>query len=64
MTLPEDADQMIKACDKYGAKLFVVKQNRYNLPVVKLRQEFEAGAFWPACDGDGKGAVVPYSRLL
>ena len=27
----EDADNMIKECDKYGVKLFVVKQNRFNL---------------------------------
>ncbi len=44
MTL-EDADRMIKACDKNGAKLFVVKQNRYNLPVVKMREALEQGRF-------------------
>ncbi len=32
-----DADRMIKACDFHGSKLFVVKQNRFNVPVVKLR---------------------------
>ena len=26
-----DADSMIEACDKHGVKLFVVKQNRFNL---------------------------------
>ena len=33
LTLP-DADAMIAACDEAGVRLFVVKQNRYNLPVV------------------------------
>ena len=32
----EDADAMIQACDQNGGKLFVVKQNRFNVPVVKL----------------------------
>ena len=41
----DDADEMIRACDSVGIKLFVVKQNRYNLPVKKLRQAFEAGRF-------------------
>ncbi len=43
--LLDDADQMIRACDQAGVKLFVVKQNRYNLPVMKLRQALEAGRF-------------------
>ena len=33
-----DADRMIKACDEAGIRLFVVKQNRFNLPVVKLTE--------------------------
>lgn len=33
----DDADKMIEACDINGVKLFVVKQNRYNKPVQKLR---------------------------
>jgi len=41
----EDADQLIETCDKYGARLFVVKQNRYNPPVVLLRRAWEKGAF-------------------
>jgi len=41
----DDADDMIQACDKAGAKLFVVKQNRFNVPVVKLREAFEQGRF-------------------
>ncbi len=39
------AQEMIKACDLAGIKLFVVKQNRYNLPVVKLRQALDANRF-------------------
>lgn len=41
----DDADAMIKACDEAGVKLFVVKQNRFNVPVVKTREALEAGRF-------------------
>ena len=41
----DDADAMIRACDASGVKLFVVKQNRYNLPVVKLHEALDAGRF-------------------
>ena len=41
----DDADGMIKACDAAGVKLFVVKQNRYNLPVKKLREAIDEGRF-------------------
>lgn len=41
----DDADAMIRACDKAGVKLFVVKQNRFNVPVMKARQALEAGRF-------------------
>jgi predicted dehydrogenase len=41
----EDADEMIMACDRAGVRLFVVKQNRYNLPVQRLRKALEAGRF-------------------
>ena len=41
----DDADEMIRTCDEAGVKLFVVKQNRYNLPVMKLRESLEAGDF-------------------
>lgn len=40
-----DADSMIEACDKHGVKLFVVKQNRFNVPVVQLRNAIEKGRF-------------------
>lgn len=41
----QDADRMIEACDRAGVKLFVVKQNRLNLPVKKLREAVEADRF-------------------
>ena len=41
----DDADSMINACDQAGVKLFVVKQNRYNLPVLKLREAMDEGRF-------------------
>jgi UDP-N-acetyl-2-amino-2-deoxyglucuronate dehydrogenase len=41
----EDADAMIAACDAAGVKLFVVKQNRFNVPVVKLREAVEQKRF-------------------
>jgi len=41
----DDADDMIRACDAAGVKLFVVKQNRYNYPVQKLREALEQGRF-------------------
>lgn len=41
----DDADEMIRACDRHGVRLFVVKQNRFNLPVVKLREALERGRF-------------------
>lgn len=41
----DDADEMIRVCDAAGIKLFVVKQNRFNVPVIKLREALEAGRF-------------------
>ena len=41
----EDADAMIAACDTAGVKLFVVKQNRFNVPVVKLREAIQQKRF-------------------
>ncbi|MFC1510849.1 Gfo/Idh/MocA family protein [Candidatus Margulisiibacteriota bacterium] len=40
-----DADDMIEACRQNGVKLFVVKQNRYNLPILKLREMIEEQRF-------------------
>ena len=39
----ESADAMIRACDQNGVRLFVVKQNRFNVPVQKLKQAVDAG---------------------
>jgi predicted dehydrogenase len=36
---------MIQACDDNGIKLFVVKQNRFNVPVQKLREALDQGRF-------------------
>ena len=41
----DDADAMIRVCDLAGIKLFVVKQNRFNVPVVQLRKALEQGRF-------------------
>ena len=41
----DDADAMIRACDTHNCKLFVIKQNRFNLPVIKLREALESGRF-------------------
>lgn len=41
----EDADAMISACDAAAVKLFVVKQNRFNVPVIKAREALDAGRF-------------------
>ncbi len=40
-----DADAMIEVCNQYNCRLFVVKQNRFNLPVQRLRSEIEKGRF-------------------
>jgi len=41
----DDADDMIMACEKNECKLFVIKQNRFNVPVVKLREALDDGRF-------------------
>lgn len=41
----DDADAMIQTCDAAGIKLFVVKQNRFNVPVLKLREALEKNRF-------------------
>ncbi len=41
----DDADAMIRACDRAMIKLFVIKQNRFNVPVMKLRDALEQGRF-------------------
>lgn len=47
----DDADAMIRSCDLAGVKLFVVKQNRYNLPVQKLREAIIQKRFGKLCLG-------------
>ena len=46
----QDADAMIRACDAAAVKLFVVKQNRFNV--------------WTLDPGDGESALVSRSSLL
>lgn len=41
----DDADRMIDACAASGSRLFVVKQNRFNVPVLKLRDALDSGRF-------------------
>jgi UDP-N-acetyl-2-amino-2-deoxyglucuronate dehydrogenase len=41
----EDTENMIYACDANNIKLFVIKQNRFNVPVVKLREALDSGRF-------------------
>ena len=40
-----DADAMIRECDAAGVGLYVVKQNRFNVPVLKAREALDAGRF-------------------
>lgn len=41
----DDAREMIDKCELVGTNLFVVKQNRYNLPIVKTKEIFENKSF-------------------
>ncbi len=41
----DDADAMIHACSENNCKLFIVKQNRFNYPVVELRRAIESRRF-------------------
>ena len=36
---------MIRACDEAGIRLFVIKQNRFNVPVQKAREALDNGRF-------------------
>lgn len=40
-----DSDAMIESCHRNGVRLFVVKQNRFNIPVVKAREALDMGRF-------------------
>jgi UDP-N-acetyl-2-amino-2-deoxyglucuronate dehydrogenase len=41
----DDVNCMIKACETNFCKIFVVKQNRFNVPVQKLREALEKNRF-------------------
>jgi UDP-N-acetyl-2-amino-2-deoxyglucuronate dehydrogenase len=41
----DEADDIIRECDRHRVKIFVVHQNRYNLPVIKAREAFAQGRF-------------------
>jgi UDP-N-acetyl-2-amino-2-deoxyglucuronate dehydrogenase len=40
-----EADELIKACDEHGVKLFVVKQNRLNTTMQMLKKAIDKGRF-------------------
>lgn len=42
---PDDATAMITACQRHRVLMFVVKQNRLNVPVIKMREALERGRF-------------------
>ena len=41
----DHADDMILECEKFGNRLFIVKQNRFNLPVLKLKDAIDSQRF-------------------
>ena len=41
----KDAKKMIAACEINNVKLFVIKQNRFNLPIIKLKEAMDEGRF-------------------
>lgn len=41
----DHVDQILAACDTRGIKTFVVKQNRFNPPIRKLKESLELGRF-------------------
>ena len=40
-----DAKTMVDTCKKVGVKLFIIKQNRYNLPIIKLKEALDNKKF-------------------
>ena len=40
-----EADEIIEICDHFDVKLFVVKQNRFNKPIIELRKAIDGGRF-------------------
>ena len=59
-----DADKMISTCKNNNVKLFVVKQNRFNLPVIKLKEALENNRFGKLNIGTVRGKMVKKSGLL
>ncbi len=41
----DQIDQILERCDQRGLKIFVVKQNRFNPPIQKLREAIDKGRF-------------------
>ncbi len=41
----DDANRMIDTCGRHGVGLFVVQQNHYNRPIVRLREAIGRGRF-------------------
>jgi len=41
----DQIDEILSLCDKKGLKIFVVKQNRFNPPILKLKQAIDQGRF-------------------
>jgi len=39
------ADKMIEECKKHNVRLFVIKQNRYNPPIKRLKEAIDKGRF-------------------
>ncbi len=40
-----EADEIIRKCDQFGVKMYVVHQNRFNAPILKAREAMEDGRF-------------------
>lgn len=41
----DQIDRILEECDKKGLKIFVVKQNRFNPPIQKLKEALDKGRF-------------------
>ena len=41
----DQIDRILEECDRKGLKIFVVKQNRFNPPIQKLKEALEKGRF-------------------
>jgi predicted dehydrogenase len=41
----EEADRIVNVSDAHGIKIFVVHQNRYNVPIIKAREALDRGRF-------------------